>query len=212
MKFILGEKKNMSQYFDEEGKVTPVTVISAEPNYITQIKTEEKDGYKSLQIGYKEGKEKRASKALRGHMGRASKNNSNSPKAFKYLKEFRVEGESDFKEGDMIDVSSFEIGDLVKVSGTSKAKGFQGAVKRHGFSGASEKTHGQRHTERAMGSIGMMGVAKVFKGKKMPGRMGGDRVTEKSLKVVDVDKENNTIVLSGAVPGRKGTILEIKTD
>lgn len=197
MKFILGKKIGMSQVFNKEGRVIPVTVIEAGPCFVTQIKNKEKDGYFAVQVGL-EKKERKIKKTEKG-------------KEFKYLKEFRVSEEDikNFQKGQEIDVSIFNEGEKVKVSGISKAKGFQGVVKRWGFGGAP-KTHGTKHTLRKPGSIGATDPARVFKGKKMAGRTGGKRVTVPNLTVVSVDKEKNIILLKGAVPGRKGSLLEIK--
>lgn len=197
MKFILGKKIGMSQVFNKEGKVIPVTVIEAGPCFVTQIKNKEKDGYFAVQVGL-EKKERKIKKTEKG-------------KEFKYLKEFRVSEEDikNFQKGQEIDVSIFNEGEKVKVSGISKAKGFQGVVKRWGFGGAP-KTHGTKHTLRKPGSIGATDPARVFKGKKMAGRTGGKRVTVPNLTVLSVDKEKNIILLKGAVPGRKGSLLEIK--
>jgi len=200
MKFILAKKIGMSQVFDDKGNVVPVTLVEAGPCIVTQIKTPEKDGYFAVQLGF-EKKTKNIKKTEKG-------------KEYKHLKEFRIEEEDlkkfNFKEGDKIDVSIFQEGDKVKVSGKSKAKGFQGVVKRWGFGGAP-KTHGTKHTLRKPGSIGATDPARVFKGKKMAGRMGGDRVTVSNLKVIKIDKEKNLLLIKGALPGRRGTILEIKS-
>jgi len=192
MPFILGKKIKMSQIFDEDGKVIPITLIQAGPCFITQIKQKEKDGYNALQIGF--GKKKKAKK-------------TDKNKEFHYLRESRDE-KQELKVGDKIDVSIFKEGDKIKVSGISKGKGFQGAVKRWGFHGKSA-SHGVKHEHRTLGSVGSTDAARVFKGKKMPGRMGYERVTRKNLKVVKIDIENNLIAVKGAVPGRHGTLLEI---
>lgn len=197
MKFILGTKKGMTQIFAEDGRVYPATVVSAGPVFVTAVKTKEKDGYDSVQVGYQDQKKERLSKALLGHL---------KDKPMKILKEFRTE--SDVKVGDEISVDIFEEGDKVVVSGTTKGKGFQGVVKRHGFSGGP-RTHGQKHNERTGGSIGAMGPARVFKGVKMPGRMGSDRKTIKGLKVLKVMKDENKIFISGAIPGKNGSLVEI---
>lgn len=198
MKFILGEKQNMTQVFDETGIVHPVTVISAGPIVVTQLKTEETDGYKAVQVGFGTRKVKNINKAQQGHM----KDMGN----FSVLREF--EGTGSENVGDTIDISTFAEGDNVTVSAISKGKGFQGVVKRHNFAG-QPRSHGQKHTERAPGSIGATGPQRVFKGQRMPGRMGTDRITVKNLKVVRVDAENNLIMIRGAVPGRRGTLVEI---
>ncbi len=188
MKYILGKKLGMSQIFDKDNKVIPVTLIEAGPCFVIQAKTEEKDGYQALQIGFEE--KKKAKKTDKG---------------YRYLREFEGEG----KVGDKIDVSIFEEGEKVWVVGTSKGKGFQGVVKRHGFHGGPA-SHGQKHTERAPGSIGSAFPERVFKGKKMAGRMGSDRTTTKGLKVAQIDKENNLIAIKGAVAGRIGGLVEVK--
>ena len=204
-KFILGTKQHTTQYFAEDGKVFPATLISAGPIVITQVKNEEHDGYSAFQVGYGDQKKERLSKAVLGHLRKLG--------PFRYLKEFRSRDNVEEKKvGDTIDVSVFEKGDIVyisEVSGISKGKGFQGVVKRHGFHGGP-RSHGQKHSEREAGSIGATGPQRVFKGKKMPGRMGGDRVTVKNLTVLEVDKDNNQLLISGAIPGRRGTLLEIR--
>ena len=201
MKFILGKKENMVEYFDESGQVHPATLISAGPITVTQVKNKEIDGYFALQIGYGTQKKQRISKAVLGH----------TKDPFMYLKEFRLpEAEITLKKGDIIDASVFSKGDNIDVSGITKGKGFQGGVKRHGFSGGP-RTHGQKHSEREPGSIGGGLRTRVPKGMRMAGRMGADRVTVKNLKILDVDKENNVLIISGAVPGRKGTLLEIRS-
>ena len=198
MKFILGEKQEMTQIFDEEGNVHPVTVISAGPVVVTQVKSNERDGYEATQVGFGTRKAKNINKPQQGHMKDLGD--------FAVLKEFR--GATDKNVGDKIDVTTFVEGDMVTVSSISKGKGFQGVVKRHGFAG-QPRSHGQKHTERAPGSIGATGPQRVFKGMRMPGRMGSDRITTKNLKVVKVDGENNLIFIKGAVAGRRGTLVEI---
>ncbi|PIR58184.1 MAG: 50S ribosomal protein L3 [Parcubacteria group bacterium CG10_big_fil_rev_8_21_14_0_10_38_31] len=203
MKFILGLKQNMAQYLDKDGKAYPATLLSTGPVVATQVKTKEKDKYNAIQFGY--GKKKNVKKP-QGKLAELSPDKV----GFKYLKELRLNKEnSDIKIGDIIDVSIFKEGDKVEVSGISKGKGFQGVVKRHGFHGGP-RTHGQKHSEREPGSIGAGGVQRVFKGKRMAGRMGSDRVTVKNLKVLKIDKDNNEMLVSGAIPGRRGTLLEIK--
>ena len=204
MKFILGTKQYMTQVFDESGKVYPATIVAAGPLVVIQLKSKEKDGYKAFQVGYGVRNKKNINKAQQGHFkGKGD---------FRYVKEFRSYGEddtTDVKEGDTIDVSVFEVGDIIEVSAISKGKGFQGVVKRHGFHGGP-RSHGQKHTERAPGSIGATGPNRVFKGKKMGGRMGSDRVTVKNLKVLQIDTEGGRLVISGAIPGRRGTLVEIR--
>ncbi len=193
MKFIVGLKNKMSQIFDENGNQIPITLIEAGPCFVTQIKTEEKNKYKAVQIGFIK-KTKRIKKTEKG-------------KEFRFLKEFK-DGEQ-LKVGDEINVSIFEVGDVVKVSGVSKGKGFQGVVKRWGFHGRPA-THGTKHEERTGGSTGSSAPSRVVRGRKMAGHMGVDRVTVRNLKIVRIDKENNLLAIRGAVPGRKGTLLEIK--
>ena len=202
MKFILGKKEKMSQIFAEDGKVFPVTIVSAGPIVVTQVKSADKDGYEAIQVGYGEKKEKNINKAIKGHL----KGKGN----FSVLREVRNnKGISSAKEGDIMDISMFEVGDKVEVIGITKGKGFQGVVKRHGFHGGP-RSHGQKHSEREPGSIGATGPQRVFKGTKMGGRMGGNRVTVKNLKIIAIDKDNNKIAIKGAIPGRRGTLLEIK--
>ncbi|MDP2934242.1 MAG: 50S ribosomal protein L3 [bacterium] len=199
MKFILGKKLGMSQIFDQEGNVVPVTVIEAGPCFVTQIKTQEKDNYKSIQIGFENLKEKKTKKAQKS-------------KPFKCIREFKL-GEKDFtelKNGDKIDVSIFSQGEKIIISGISKGRGFQGVVKRHHFKGGPA-SHGHRHVLRRPGSIGMSFPERVAKGKKMPGHTGMERVTIKNLKVAAVDIDNNLLAIKGAVPGPKGRLLEIKS-
>ena len=193
MKFILGKKIEMSQIF-KDGKVIPVTLILAGPVVVTDVKTKARDNYDALQVGF-EKKVKHIKKTEKG-------------KEYKYLREFRGDALGEFKIGDKIQVSIFKEGDKVKVSGISKGKGFQGAVKRWGFSGRNA-THGVKHEHRTLGSVGSSFPERVLKGKKMPGRMGGNRVTVKNLEVVKIDKENNLMAVKGAVPGKRGTLLEI---
>ena len=200
MKFILGKKLGMSQIFNEQGKVIPVTLVEAGPCHVIQARTQEKDGYSAVQIGFESKKDKHTNKAQQGHFKKSGVQGN-----FRYSREFQVE---DLKVGDKIDVGIFNPGEIVRVSGISKGKGFQGVVKRHGFSGANA-THGTKHNERAPGSIGSAWPQRVFKGKKMAGRMGSDRVTVKGLEIIEVDKDQNILAINGALPGRKGTLLEI---
>ena len=194
MKFILGQKLEMSQIFNEKGDVVPVTLIDAGPCQVTQLKTKEKDGYQAVQVGFKKiEKKKKIKKPMKG-------------KPFQFLREFK---DGQYKVGDKIDVSIFQEGEKVKVSGISKGKGFQGGVKRWGFSGRNA-THGVKHEHRTLGSVGCSFPERVIKGRKMPGRMGTERVTVKNLDVIKIDKENNLLVVKGAVPGRRGTLLEIR--
>jgi len=197
MKYILGQKLGMSQMFDKDGKLTPVTLILAGPCYVLQKKTKEKDGYEALQIGFEKlEKKNKIKKSMKG-------------KEYRYIKEERIRQENASNVGDEINISVFQEGDKVKVSGMSKGKGFQGAVKRHGFSGRNA-THGVKHEHRTLGSIGSRFPQHVIKGRKMPGRMGYEKIAVKNLKIMKVDKDNNLLVLKGAVPGRSRAILEIR--
>ena len=200
MQVILGTKIGMTQIIGEDGVVTPVTILSAGPATVTQIKTVETDGYNAVQVGY--GLGKNLSKSVAGHVKKAGENINP-----KILKEFRVdEIPEGLKLGDTFTVESFKLGDKVAVTGTSKGKGFAGTVKRHNFN-ESRNTHGFKGNIRRVGSIGSMYPQKVFKGRKMPGRMGYDTVTVKNLTVAYVDTEKNLLGLKGAVPGpRKGII------
>lgn len=201
MKVILGEKINMSQLFGKEGNVIPVTLVKAEPNVILGARIKEKDGYEAVKVGFGKRKEKNIKKPQRNFFKELGN--------FRYIREFRMDNA--LERGQKIDVSIFQEGDVVKISGISKAKGFQGVVKRHGFHGAPA-THGTKHAHREPGSIGGGGRAggRVVKGMRMAGRMGGERVTVKNLKIVKVDPENNLLAVRGAVPGRRGTLLEIR--
>ncbi len=199
MKVILGTKVGMTQIIGKDGIVTPVTIIEAGPATVTQIKTVETDGYNAVQLGF--GKGKNLSKSVSGHVKKAGENIN--PKV---LKEFRRDNIADVKLGDTITVEAFELGDKVAVTGISKGKGFAGTVKRWNFQ-ESRNTHGFKGDIRKVGSIGSMYPQKVFKGKRMPGRMGHDQVTVKNLVVAYIDKENNLIGLKGAVPGpKKGNV------
>jgi large subunit ribosomal protein L3 len=206
MKFILGEKLNMTEVWNDKGAVEPVTVVKAGPVVVTQVKTTDGDFYSAVQVGFGSIREKNLNKPERGHLKNLG--------PFRFLKEFRVADkleEGKYKIGDKIDASVFKVGDVVTVSGISKGKGFQGVVKRHDFKGGS-RTHGQKHSEREPGAIGGGARAggRVAKGMRMAGRMGGDRITVKNLKVVQVDAANGCILLRGAVPGRRGTLVEIR--
>jgi large subunit ribosomal protein L3 len=201
MKFILGKKQKMTQYFDEEGNVHPATEVQAGPITVTRVKTQDTDGYDAVQVGYGTQKETRISKAVRGAIKDLG--------FFRVLKEFRPKQAIEAQIGDTINADIFAVGDTVTVTGISKGKGFQGVVKRHGFAGG-RRTHGQKHSEREPGSIGSTGPQRVFKGTKMAGRMGSDRITVKNLKVLAVDPAANTILIKGAIPGRRGTLVEIK--
>ena len=202
MKVILGTKVGMTQIIGQDGIVTPVTIVQAGPATVTQIKTVETDGYNAVQLGF--GKGKNLSKSVSGHVKKAGENIN--PKV---LKEFRRDDIADVKLGDVITVEAFELGDKVAVTGISKGKGFAGTVKRWNFQ-ESRNTHGFKGDIRKVGSIGSMYPQKVFKGKRMPGRMGHDQVTVKNLVVAYIDKENNLLGLKGAVPGPKQGNLTIE--
>ncbi len=202
-KGLIGKKIGMTQIFDDEGVAIPVTVIEAGPCYVTQVRTEERDGYSAVQLGFGESKPRRLTGGQLGHL----KKNDLPP--LRYLREFRVKG-VEVKEGDKMTVEVFDVGDHVDVVGRSKGRGFAGAVKRYGF-GGGPKTHGQSDRHRAVGSIGATsGTARVFPGKRMPGHMGNHRVTAQNLKVVFVDAERNLIGVRGAVPGPKGGLVVLK--
>jgi large subunit ribosomal protein L3 len=203
MKFILGRKLNMTQVFDKDGLVQPATMVEASPVVVTQVKTKENDGYAAVQVATGSKNPNRINKAMKGHMKDLG--------AYSDLREFRdfaSDAAPAQKVGDKIDLSQFKEGDVIEVSAISKGKGFQGVVKRHGF-GGGPRTHGQKHSEREPGSIGGGLRNKVPKKMRMAGRMGSDRITIKNLKVVHVDSASNTLYISGAIPGRKGTLVEI---
>lgn len=192
----------MTQIFDDQGIVHPVTVVKAGPVTVTQVKkSATKDGYDSVQVGFGVKAAKNINKPMKGHMRDGN---------YAHLKEFRVEKDATFAEGDKIDLSVFANGDLVTVSSISKGKGFQGVVKRHGFHGGP-RSHGQKHSEREPGSIGGAGRdgGRVAKGKRMAGRMGSDKITTKGVKVISVKPETGEIFLQGTVAGRRGTLVEI---
>jgi len=206
MKGILGKKVGMTQVFGNRGEAIPVTVIEAGPCFVAQIKTVERDGYSAVQLGFEETKPKRLTQPQLKHLQK-----SNLP-ALRHLRELRIADEeaAGFEEGQMLTVGIFEEGDLVDVTGTSKGRGFAGVVKRYGFRGGP-KTHGQSDRLRAPGSVGACTTpGRVFKGKRMPGRMGGERVTTQSLQVVLVDPERNLLAIRGAVPGGKNGLLLIR--
>lgn len=202
MKFILGTKQDMTQIFDDKGLVHPVTVVKAGPMVVTQVKNTTTDGYTAVQFGFGSRAAKNINKAATGHMKGGN---------YAHLRELRVEGEPSFKVGDSVDLSAFAAGDVVTISSTSKGKGFQGVVKRHGFAGGP-RSHGQKHSEREPGSLGGGGRdgGRVAKGKRMAGRTGGDRITTKGLTIVAVKPETGELFIRGAIAGRKGTLIEIK--
>jgi len=191
MRFILGKKIEMTQVFNEDKKVVPVTLIEAGPCFVTQVNEN------SVQVGYEKLKDKQVKKPQKD-------------RPYRYLKEQRTENSEQFKTGMKITLKGFTEGEKVVISGITKGKGFQGGVKRHGFHGRNA-THGTKHEERTIGSIGSGFPQRVIKGRKMPGRMGSDRVSMKGLKIVKIDLKNNILAIKGAVPGHRGTMLEIRT-
>ena len=203
MSGLIGKKIGMTSIYDESGKNIPCTVIQAGPCVVTQVRTKEVDGYEALQLGFDDKAEKQSNKALNGHYKKAGTT------AKRRVVEFQG-FEQDFKLGDEILVDHFEEGEFVDVSGTSKGKGFQGVVKRHGFAG-SERTHGQQSMNRAPGSVGAASYpARIFKGMRMAGRMGGEKVKVQNLRVLKVVKDKNLIVDKGAVPGHKNSYVIIQ--
>ena len=204
MKGLLGKKVGMTQIFDDNGVVVPVTLIEAGPCYVTQKKTEDKDGYNAIQLGFGATRDNGLNKPMAGHLKKA-----NAPN-IKYLREFRVSDPGEYEEGQTIDVSIFQVGDRVDVTGTSKGKGFAGVVKRHHFRGGP-KTHGQSDRWRAPGSIGAGSTpGRVFKGMRMAGKMGSERVTVQNLKVALVDPDKNILAVRGAIPGGKNGLIIIR--
>ncbi len=204
MKFILGTKEGMTQVFDADGVCHPATVLRVSPVTVTQVKTEDNDGYTAVQVAAGEQKEHRVNKADKGHLGGA----------FRDVKEFRPrknyeESVDGFEKGQTVDASAFAAGDKVVVAAVSKGKGFQGVVKRHSFKG-DKASHGRKHSLRSPGSIGATGPGRVFKGVRMAGRMGSDRITVKNLHVLQVNNDENVILIKGAIPGRKGTLVEVR--
>ena len=197
MKFIVGRKIEMSQVYRPDGTVVAVTLVEADPCIVTQVKTKESDGYAAVQIGC--DPRKKLTKSEAGHV--------KDLKPFGTLKEFRVDDVSAFKRGDAVEASTFVAGDKVHVSGTSKGRGFAGVVKRHGFHG-QKASHGHKDQERRSGSISAGGVQHVFKGIRMAGRMGDERVTVRNLEIVDV-RDNRIIAVKGAIPGARGSLIEI---
>lgn len=199
MKFLLGKKLGMTQVFSERGDALPVTIIQAPPLVVIREKTDARDGYSALQLGFGGRKQK--------HVARSQVKEWSELGTFAAVREAR--GMSGKARGETLDLTQFAAGDVVKVSGVSKAKGFQGVVKRHGFHGAPA-THGTKHAHREPGSIGSTWPQRVIKGRRMAGRMGGERVTVRNLEVVRIDAERQLIAVKGAVPGRRGTLVEIR--
>ncbi|MBQ1968539.1 MAG: 50S ribosomal protein L3 [Flavobacteriales bacterium] len=204
MSGLIGKKIGMTSIFDESGKNIPCTVIECGPCVVTQVRTTQVDGYEALQLGFDDKKEKNVTKALSGHFKKAG----TTPKA--KVVEFKNYG-GEYKLGDVIAADLFAEGEFVDVSGTSKGKGFQGVVKRHGFGGVGQATHGQHNRARKPGSIGACSYpAKVFKGMRMAGRMGGETVKVKNLRVLKVEADKNLLVVKGCVPGAKNSYLIIE--
>jgi large subunit ribosomal protein L3 len=204
MSGLIGKKLGMTRIFDEKGNDVQVSVIQTGPCYVTEIRTKDKHGYDSLQLGFEEKREKSVKQPERGHFAKSG------VKPMRYLREFRTFDVSQFKLGDAIKADVFQIGDEVKVIGVSKGKGFQGVVKRHHF-GGGPVTHGQSDRRRAPGSLGGSSYpSRVYKGLRMAGRMGNARVTTRNLKVVRVDAENNIVMVRGSIPGAKNGMVLIQ--
>jgi|SRR5699024_503365 len=202
-KGILGRKIGMTQYFAESGELVPVTVIQAEPNVVLQKKTKEVDGYEALQVGFQDERNSRTNKASKGHAEKAN----TTPK--RYVREFRNADLDAYEVGQEISVEVFQAGDVVDVTGTSKGKGTQGAIKRHNYA-LGLATHGSRF-HRAPGSIANVDASRVFKGTLLPGRMGGEQVTIQNLEIVSVDAERNLLLVKGNVPGAKKSLVKVAT-
>ena len=202
---VIGKKVGTTQFLQENGELVGVTVITAGPCVVTQVKSQAKDGYNAVQLGFGVRKEKNIKKPQKGHFKKLGN--------FEKVREFRVleEEANKLKTGNIVNLDSFIKGDKIQVTSTSKGKGFQGVVKRHGFKG-SKKTHGNKDQLRMPGSIGATGPAHVFKGTRMGGRMGGDRVTIKNLKVIDIDLENNILFINGPVSGARNSLVLISGD
>jgi len=202
-KGILGKKVGMTQIFTESGELIPVTVVEATPNVVLQVKTVETDGYEAIQVGYQDKREVLSNKPAKGHVAKAN----TAPKRF--IKEFKNVELGEYEVGKEIKVDVFQAGDVVDVTGTTKGKGFQGAIKRHGQS-RGPMSHGSRYHRRP-GSMGPVAPNRVFKNKRLAGRMGGDRVTIQNLEVVKVDVERNVILTKGNIPGAKKSLITIKS-
>lgn len=202
-KGILGKKVGMTQIFTESGELIPVTVVEATPNVVLQVKTVATDGYEAIQVGYQDKREVLSNKPAKGHVAKAN----TAPKRF--IKEFKNVELGEYEVGQEIKVDVFQAGDIIDVTGTTKGKGFQGAIKRHGQS-RGPMSHGSRYHRRP-GSMGPVAPNRVFKNKKLAGRMGGDRVTIQNLEIVKVDVERNVILIKGNIPGAKKSLITIKT-
>ena len=203
-KGILGKKVGMTQYFTEAGELIPVTVVEVTPNVVLQLKTIENDGYEAVQLGFDDLREVLSNRPAKGHVAKANA----TPKRF--IREFNNVELSEYEVGQEISVDVFKAGDIVDVTGTSKGKGFQGAIKRHGQS-RGPMAHGSRYHRRPGSMGGASFPSRVFKGKALPGQMGGNRITIQNLEVVKVDAERNVILIKGNVPGSKKSLVEIKT-
>ena len=203
-KGILGKKVGMTQYFTEAGELIPVTVVEVTPNVVLQLKTIENDGYEAVQLGFDDLREVLSNRPAKGHVAKANA----TPKRF--IREFNNVELSEYEVGQEITVDVFKAGDIVDVTGTSKGKGFQGAIKRHGQS-RGPMAHGSRYHRRPGSMGGVSFPSRVFKGKALPGQMGGNRITIQNLEVVKVDAERNVILIKGNVPGSKKSLVEIKT-
>ncbi len=203
MAAILGRKVGMTQVFDSQGNRVAVTLVEAQPNVVVGLRTPERDGYRAVQLGFEEVAERRLSRPLRGVFRRAGV----PPR--RVIREVRLRGDETYAVGQEISVTVFREGDRVNVTGTSKGKGFAGAMKRHGFSGQAD-SHGVSLMHRAVGSLGTSGVGRVWKGKRMPGRMGAERVTVRGLRVVRVDAERHLLLIRGAIPGPRGGLVMVR--
>ncbi|UUV98429.1 50S ribosomal protein L3 [Vagococcus luciliae] len=203
-KGILGKKVGMTQIFTENGELIPVTVIEATPNVVLQVKTVETDGYEAIQVGFQDKRDILSNKPAKGHVAKAN----TTPKRF--IREFNDVELGEYEVGKEITVDVFQVGDIVDVTGTTKGHGFQGAIKRHGQS-RGPMAHGSRYHRRPGSMGGASDPSRVFKGKKLAGRMGGDRVTVQNLEIVRVDADKNVILVKGNVPGAKKSLIEIKT-
>ena len=204
VKAILGKKVGMTQIFNEQGEAVSVTIIEAGPCYVTQVKTLERDGYRAAQVGFEAVDRRKLSGGEKGHLDR------NDLPPLRYLREMPLREDDEVEPGQSITVDVFEVGDRVDIAGKSKGRGFTGGVKRYGFRGGP-KTHGQSDRHRAPGSIGgTTGTSKVWKGQRMAGRMGNERVTVHNLRVEMVDPERNLLAVHGGVPGARGGLLEIR--
>ncbi len=205
MKFVVGTKEQMTQVFDTEGVAHPATILRVAAHTVTQVRAKDKDGYEAIQVATGTTKRERRTKAELGHL----------KEAYKHVMEFRPkavkkETVAGYEKGTTFDATAFSVGDVVAVSAVSKGKGFQGGVKRHGFRGGPG-SHGMKNTLRTPGSIGATGPQRVFKGTRMAGRMGSDRITVKNLRILAVNAKENVLLVSGAVPGRRGTLVEVRS-